>query len=285
MKETKPLSNGKPKSMKLTIAAAVTIVAAAIVIVCLYRFTGIFVSRPTEKSIARTLDFEDPQWVDTLMEINLPSCEKDFSIYGAFSYSGEATTLTQVYATGAQLDTVRSYYLDLLENAEVSQNNSKGVLELEGTFNGRTVEVVNYYSELSTLIRVDMEMTGVYAAMIQRKIIDSFPGAALEAAPQIAAFASGESSEGYVMYDYNTFAPDIYANVPVFSRAYAFGGTLNDLKEKINSLGEQYTDPSNASISEGIAEIKSGAYLYQVKPVEGEAGVKAAVVIQTIPKN
>jgi hypothetical protein len=271
--------------MVLTLAAAVCIIAAALAVVCLYRFTGLFTPKPTEKNIARNLNFDDPRWVDSLMEISLPSCEKDVTMYGAFSYSGEDTTLTQAYATRAKLDAVRSHYAGLLENPSIPGNNSEGVLELQGTLKGRTVKVVNYFSEVSNLIHVEMEMTGVYAGMIRAKIIDSFPKEALEAAPEIAFFAAGESSEGYVMYDFNTFVSDIYALAPVFSRAYAFNGTAEELKEKINSLGERYNDPSNAIIGEGIAEIKSGAYLYQVKPVEGRGGAKVALVVQTIPKS
>jgi hypothetical protein len=130
-----------------------------------------------------------------------------------------------------------------------------------------------------------MEMTGEYAAMIRRKVIDSFPVDALAAAPDIGAFASGESSEGYVMYDYNSFAEDIYPNVPLFSRAYSFAGTMEELKEKINTLGERYTDPARASISGGIAEIQHGDWLYQIKPLENGGPAKVALIVQRIPKS
>ncbi|MDR2078840.1 MAG: hypothetical protein LBP74_03850 [Treponema sp.] len=275
------------KSKVLTIAAAVFIIAAALAVVFLYRFTGIFIRKPTEKNIAANLDFDDPQWINRLMEISLPPCEKDFSIYEAFSYSGEDTALTQVYATRAKLESIRSHYIELLENPSIPENNSVGVLELRGTCNGRSVRVVNYFSELSNLIRVDMEMNGEYAGIIRAKIIDSFPSEALDSEPEIAFFASGESTEGYVMYDFDTFASDIYANTPVFSRAYAFDGTLDELKEKINSLGKRYSDPSSSSVSGGVAEIKNDAYLYQVKPVEGtsEKSAKVALVVQTIPES
>jgi len=269
--------------MILTVAAAVFIVAAAVAVVCLYRFTGFFTPKPTEKRIARDLDFDNPRWVDTLMELSLPPLKKDFTIYSAFSYSNEKNIVTQVYATMAKLDDIRSHYHGLLENPNLPESNDVGVLELTGIFKGRKVSVMNYFSEVSNLIQVDMEMSGEYADMIRQKVMDSFPSQALTAAPEIAAFASGGSAEGYVMYNNNAFATDVYANVPMFSRAYSFDGTLEDLKEKINSLKETFVN--SAVINEGIAEIKHADWLYQVKPLESVSGVKAVLVIQAMPNN
>jgi hypothetical protein len=272
------------RSGTFTIIAAVLIVAAALAITCLNRFTGVFVSGPTEKKIAKNLDLKDPLWVESLAELIIPPCEKDFSIYGAFSYDGEKSGVTQVYATMAALDDIRLHYLGLLENSLLPDNNGAGVLELSGVVKGRRVRVVNYFSEVSSLIRVDIEMTGEYADTIRRRVIDSFPEEAIAAAPPIAAFVSGAAAEGYVLYDYNTFASDVYANVPLFSRAYAFAGTAEELREKINALKDHYGDPANASIGGGIAEIKSGAYLYQVKPVENGPGTRVALVVQAVPE-
>ena len=269
--------------MILTLAAACGIVAAAVVFVCLYRFTGVFTLKHTEKRIAQNLDFNDPHWVDTLLELLLPSLKKDFPIYSAFSYADEKSTVTQIYATRASLDDIRSHYQGLLENPYLPEKNNAGVLELSGELNGRKVTAVNYYSEVSHLIRVDLEMSGEYGDMIRHKIMDSFPLEALTVFPEIEVFASGKSTEGYVMYNSNSFATDLYANAPIFSRAYSFGGSMEELKEKINALGERFV--KSAVISDGMAEIKRGDWLYQIKALESFSGVKAALIIQAIPKS
>ena len=269
------------RSMILTVAAAFVIVAAAVVVVCLNRFAGFFVFKPTEKKIARNLDFNDPLWVDTLIELSLPPPQKDFSIYSAFFYSNEVNIVTQVYATMAKLDDIRSHYRGLLENPLLPETNDVGVLELSGELKGRKVTVKNYFSEVSNLIQVEMEMTGEHADMIRRKVRDSFPMEALTAVPEIAAFASGESTEGYVMYNNDIFATDVYANVPLFSRAYFFNGAIEELKERIDALAERFN--TSAVISGGIAEIKHSAWLYQVKALENNSGVKVALIIQAIP--
>jgi hypothetical protein len=274
-------------SRNLTIAAAAGIIAAALVVVSLYRFTPAldFIRRPSEKRIARNLDLSDSRWAEELMELNLPSYQKDFALYSAFSYSGERSSLTLVYAARVKLDDVRSHYQGILENPDAGGRNDEGVLNLKGLVRGRIVTVTNYFSEVSSLIRVDMEMTGKYAGIIRKKIIAAFPEDALEGVPEIGAFANGESSEGYVMYDYNSFASDSYPDIPLFSRAYSFDGTLEQLKQKINSLGERYNNPALASISGGIAAIKHGSYLYQIKPLEDGARPRAALIIQTIPES
>ena len=269
------------RSMRLTIIAAIGIVAAAVVLVCLYRFTGFLNVQPTEKKIARNLDLKDSQWLDTLMEISLPSYKKDFSLYSAFSNSNGKNTVTQVYATRAELDDVRTHYTGLLDNPHLPEKNDVGVLEISGLLKDRKVKVVNYFSEVSNLIQVEMEISGEYADVIWRKVTDAFPLQALDAPPEIAVFAAGESTEAYVMYNHDPYATDVYANIPLFSRAYVFAGTIEELEEKINALGERFT--SRAVISEGIAEIRHDSWLYQVKPLENFSGVRVALIIQEIP--
>jgi hypothetical protein len=268
--------------MILTFVAAFGIVAGAVVLVCLYRFTGLFVNKPTEESIARNLDFSDPRWVDTLLELSLVPFQKDFSVYSAFSYTNGKNTLTQIYATRAKLDDIRSHYKELLNNSRLSEKNSEGVLELSGEIKERKVLIMNYFSEVSNLIQVEMEMSGEYAGMIRRKLTEAFPAKALAAVPEIAAFASGESNEGYVMYNHDTFARDVYPGIPLFSRAYSFSGSMEELEEKVKTLGQQFKN--SAVTDKGIAKIKHGTWLYQINALESSAGVKVVLIIQAIPE-
>lgn len=274
---------GSDRSTFFVIAASCVIVAAALLFVCLYRFTDLFAFKPTEKSIARDLDCNDSQWPDTLMEVTLPSFKKDFPVYCVFSDSNGTHTLTQVYASRADLGDIRSHYSNLLEDPVLPETNSVGVLELSGIRNGRKVKVVNYFSEVSNLIRVDIEMSGEHADAMWRKVTDAFPSRALEEVPGIADFAVGESTEGYVMYNYNEYAADMYANVPLFSRAYAFSGTRAELEARINTLGEQY----NGVVvrGEGSVELRHEDWIYEVRALESFSGVKAALIIQAVPKN
>ncbi|MDR0583871.1 MAG: hypothetical protein LBG57_05920 [Treponema sp.] len=288
------------RSTIITLLAAAGIVIAALLIVILYR-GGVFAapnapqakngfaftfpgSRPSEKRIALNLDLNDSAWPEELVELALPSYQKDFALYSAFSYAGERCNLTLVYATRAKLDEIRSHYQAILESPIAGGKNDEGVLNLKGLIRDRAVEITNYFSELANLIQVNIEMTGEYAGLIRRKIIGAFPEEAL-AAPGIGGFASGESGEGYVMYDFNPYAADVYAGAPLFSRAYSFSGPVEELKGKINALGERYTDPASAGISGGTAVIKYGGYLYQIKPLEDGGEVKAALLVQAIPQN
>jgi hypothetical protein len=269
--------------MVFTWLLAALIVIASVLAAGLYRFTGIFAVKPTEPRIARNLDLADPHWVEQLAELNIPSYKKDFSIYTAFSYTGAECSVTQVYATRAELDAIRSYYLDVLDNAREQGRNTVGRLGVGGTVKGRRVDVENYFSEVTNLVRVDIEMNGEYAEQIRQKIIASFPQPAIEATPEIAAFTAGQSKNGYVLYSSNAFALDSYANVPVFSRAYTYNGTEAELKARIDTLAGRFTDPANALIGGGTAEIKYGGYLYQIKPVVSEGETLVAVTVQTIP--
>ena len=271
------------RSMILTVVAAVFIVATALVIVCLNRYTGVFTPRLTEKRIAQKLDFSDSEWINKLLELSLPSCKKDFSIYSAFSNFNGKNIVTQIYATRAGLDDIRVHYKGLLQNPVLPDKNDVGVLEISGEKNGRKVTIMNYFSEVSNIIQVEMEMSGEYAELIWHKLKNAFPSQALLAVPEIAAFADGESTEAYVMYSHDTFASDVYANIPLFSRAYSFNGTREELEERINTLNKYFN--KSAVISDGIAEVLYADWLYQVKALESFSGVKVALIVQEIPKN
>jgi hypothetical protein len=245
--------------------------------------------KPPETAVARALDFKSPvvdyTWPEELTELNLPSYQKDFALYSTFSYADEENSLTLVYATRAKIVDIRAHYLELLENAAENGRNDEGNLNLTGGVRGRNAAVTNYFSEVSNIIRVDIEMTGDAAALIRKKITDAFPEEALAALPEIAVFASSKSDSGYVMYNYNTFAEDVYANSPLFSRAYPFNGSPDELKEKINALGERFSDPATARISDGEAAIQHGPWLYQIRPLVDGNGTRTALVIQAIPNS
>jgi hypothetical protein len=269
--------------MVFTWLLAAFIVGASVLAAGLYRFTNIFDVKPTEPRIARNLDLADPRWVEQLAELNIAPYKKDFSIYTAFSYTGSACSVTQVYATRAELDAIRAYYLGTLDDAREQGRNTVGRLGVGGTVKGRKVDVENYFSEVTNLVRVDIEMNGEYAERIRQKIIASFPQPAIDAAPEIAALAAGQSRDGYVLYSSNAFALDSYADVPVFSRAYSYEGTEAELRARIDTLAGRFTDPANAIIGGGTAEIKYGGYLYQIKPVVSGGETLVAIVVQSIP--
>jgi hypothetical protein len=273
----------KDRSLGLTWLLAALIVGVAVIIAVLNRFTDVFTIKPTEKRIAGNLDLTDPYWIEQLAELNIPSYKKDFSIYTAFSYNGEECFITQVYATQADLSAVRMHYFETLENPREQGKNTVASIGVGGTIKGRNVDVENYFSEVTNLVRVDIEMDGEHADLIRQKIIASFPQPAIEAAPEIAVLASGQSRSGYVLYSSNAFALDSYANVPVFSRAYVYDGTEAELKAQIDTLAGRFSDPANALIGGGMAEIKYGGYLYQIKPVVSDNETLVAVMVQTVP--
>jgi hypothetical protein len=269
-----------------TITAAACIVLSAVLAVILHR-AGVFAPRLSEKAIAGRLDLTAPDahgaWPEELAELNLPSYKKDFPIYGAFTYTGRENTLTLVYATRAKIGDIREHYRGLLENASESGSNDEGRLNLTGTAGGREIAVTNYFSEVSVVIRADIQMTGDASDLIRKKITAAFPEHALAGLPEIAAFAANGSDSGYVLYDYNTLAGGPDGNTPVFSRAYFFDGGPDELREQINALGARFTDPASARISGGEAMIRHDGYVYQVKPLVDGERTKVVLVIQAMP--
>jgi hypothetical protein len=270
--------------MVLTVAAAILMLGISVAVVCLNRFE-VFTPKPTVKGIVRELDFNDSTWVERLVELAVPSYKKDFTVYGVFGYLGEETTATLVYATRAGLDDIRTFYLDVLDDSAEEGQNNTGRMGVRGTMKGREVRVYNYFSEVSNLVRIDLEMAGEYAGHIRERIIAAFPQSAIDSAPAIASLAAGLSVDGYVLYDSNTFALDRYANIPIFSRAYRYNGTPEELRERINALAEVYTEPGKRIIGNGAAEIKQGDYLYQIKPVISGGETMVALMVQRIPQS
>jgi hypothetical protein len=266
-----------------TIAIAVLIALAGVGIACLNRFTTVFELKPTERRIANKLNLTDSQWIENLVELQVPSCKKDFSLYTAFTYMGGENYLTMLYSTRESLDAVRSWYMGALDDPKEEGENTVAILKLRGTVNGREVTVGNYFSEVATLIEVVIIADGEYIDMIREKIIAGFPKSAIDAVPEIAALTAGGSGSGYVLYNSNAFATDSYANIPIFSRLYEYGGTETEFEKAIEKLSVVFTDPANALFDKNTAQIKHAGYLYEIKPVNEGKNMRITVTVQRMP--
>jgi hypothetical protein len=58
---------------------------------------------------------------------------------------------------------------------------------------------------------------------------------------------------------------------------------MEELKEKINALGGRFIN--SVVISDGIAEIKYGDWIYHLNTLESLSGVKVVLAIQAIPQH
>jgi hypothetical protein len=270
-------------STAFTIVIAVLIVLAGVGIACLNRFTTVFDLKPTGKRIAKKLDLTDHRWIETLVEMQIPSCKKDFSLYTAFTYMDGKNQLTMMYSTRESLDTVRAWYMDALDDPKEEGENTVAILKLRGTVNGREVTIGNYFSEVANVVEVVISADGEYIDMIRGKIVAAFPQSAIDAVPEIAEMTSGGSGSGYVLYNSDAFATDSYVNIPIFSRLYEYGGTEAELEKAMEKLSATFTGPANALFYKNTAQIKHAGYLYEIKPVTEGVNTRITVTVQRMP--
>ena len=264
---------------KIVIAVLVIIIIAALGIFLLPRiFPG-----DLEKATVKRLDFAESEWIERIMTDNVPLYEKDFLINAAYVYSESEGKLVLTYATKAEMDDLRAHFKANLTGYTEQNTNDQGNLALSGFVDKRKVSVRNYFSEVTNIIEITLMFDGENEQLLRQKVAQNFPEDALASAPLLSEFLTGETTSGYVLYDYDEYSDRFYAGSPIFSRSYSSISTLSDLALRIDGLAKHYSDPSTAIIGDGEALIKTDDYLFSISAIEVKGQVKTVLTVQHKP--
>lgn len=273
------MANKQALVYKLVIAVLVIIIIAAAGI---FFLPGIFPG-DLEKATIKRLDFAETEWIEKIMTENVPLYEKDFLINEAYVYSEAEGKLVLTYATKAEMDDLRAHFKANLTDYKEENTNDQGNLSLSGFADKRKVSVRNYFSEVTNIIEITLVFDGENEQLLRQKVVANFPEEALASAPLLSEFMAGETTSGYVLYDYDEYSDRFYAGSPIFSRSYSSVSTLGDLKKSIDGLAEHYSDPKTAIISDGEALIKADDYLFSVSAIEVKGQAKTVLTVQHKP--
>lgn len=264
----------KKRALIATIALVLLAIAAA---------SALMLQPKDKPTFADELDFAQSDWVEQLVTSSIPLYQNDFAINAAYVYSKDSDKLVFTYATQADIPELREYYEKALEGAVQTGVNDEGNLSIEGSAGGKAVAVCNYYSEVANVVEVvlDYEDEG---GELRAKLKDSYPKSALDGS-EIGKFAAQELERGYVLYDFDEYATEHYPKLPIFSRAYAFDGSMDQLKGEIESAAALYADKNAVLVSDGQIDVKENGHIISSSAIElPEIGIATAIAIQKLPE-
>jgi hypothetical protein len=146
------------------------------------------------------------------------------------------------YASGKSVEEARNYYLTLPGARETGRNDGTN-LNITAEIDGQVVHAYNYYSAIARVFKLELTLDAVKADIVINQLEKSFPVEELANISRIEDFISGETFGGYVRYRYDNLDEFNYPNIPIFSRAYVYNGTVEDFNRVVNELNEAY--PTN----------------------------------------
>jgi len=252
-------------------------IIVAVVVLLIPRFT-----RERQSDIVTGPDFNDPYWPLRLIESSVDIYSNDFLIYCAYTYENTEAWLDLYYSTQAQIPDIREHYIAALDNVRETDVNDFGNLNLEGYVNEQYFQIHNYVSDVANIISIEMEYTGPYSQSIRDKLTDEFPDSQIGDS-SISHFARTESRSGYVLYSFDEFATDSYANIPIFSKRYPFDGTIETLNREIAAVPDNLGAETEVVYGGNRVMLKENGFLFTVISMEKDGAAYAVVTAQRIP--
>ncbi len=196
-------------------------------------------SKPTPEKIIKEIDFSNPDWIEEYAERSVGIYGEDFFVNSAFTYNVRSHKMIVTYASQQSVEEIREYYSNL-PGAELTGRNDETSLNITAGEKGQTVRVYNYYSPISRVIELDINLESDQAQLVISQLEDAFPAEVVAAIPQLQEISGGEVFGGYVRYGYDELDAYSYPYLPIFSRGYFFGGTEEDFLNLIADLSAAY---------------------------------------------
>jgi len=238
--------------------------------------------RERQSDIVDGPDFDDPYWPVRLIESSVEIYSNDFLIYCAFTYENTEAWLDLYYSTQAHIPDIREHYTAALDNVRETGVNDFGNLNIEGYANERYFQIHNYVSEVANIISIEMEYTSPPSQSIRDKLINEFPDSQIGDS-SISHFARTEPRSGYVLYSFDEFATDSYANIPIFSRRYPFDGPIETLNREIAAVPDNLRAETEVVYGGNRVMLKENEFLFTVISMERDGVAYAVVTAQRIP--
>jgi hypothetical protein len=193
-------------------------------------------SKPTPQKIIKEIDFSNPDWIEQYAERSIGVFGEDFFINTAFTYNVRSNKMIVTYASQNSVDEIREFYA-ALPGAELNERNDETSLNLTVMDQGQSVRIYNYFSPVSRVIELEINLEPDRAQLVISQLEEAFPDQVLAAVPELLEITSGDVFGGYVRYSYDELDPYTNPYLPIFSRGYYFSGTEEDFLELISALG------------------------------------------------
>lgn len=267
---------------KSLLAGAIAVLAVAILCVVIFLLYPKLAGRP-DWQIIGSLDFDDSTWIEDMAYNRVKPTEKLLDVSSSFVYSTDTAYITATYASGTTVENAKKYFLSQIPDSVDRFPDEDARLNIVGELNGEKYDIINYEADMfvayDTKITIDREK----ADTIKEKLIKEFPVDVVKKVPELAQVTEHEKLGGYVMYNDDELSSSSYAGIPIFSEAYRYQGTIEDLIKIEKAIKDKYPE---SLFFEEVATVyfKDQGHIFSLSAEESDLNILAVITVQRIPE-
>lgn len=280
-------NNENKKSMskkeKLIYTIIIVILIIAIVMVSVLFLYPKLAGRP-DWHIKAFFDFNDSTWIEDMVNRRLDPKEKMLDISSQFVYSEDSAFITVVYGSGATISEAKQYYLDAIPGSVDYKEDSVSQMQIAGELNGEEIEVINYEADVLNAYDVKVTLNEDMAVFLKERLEEAFPQDVVASYPELAAIIkNSDMLGGYVKYNDDELSSSSYVGVPIYSRAYRYAGTKEDLIAIQRDFESQFPDSLYFEDIDTVYFMDNG-HIISMAITESDFNLLAVITVQEIPK-
>ena len=276
-KQAKPIS----KKEKRLLTALIIVLVIAIAIVSVFLLYPRLAGKP-DWQILSSLDFNNSTWIKEMAHNRIQPTEKTIDINSSFVYSKDTAYITYAYASSSSVEDAKKYYLEQIPGSVDNEAGEAMRMNVTGEKNGEMYDITNYEADMFNAFDVKITIDEDKASRIKEKLIKEFPQQAMDSVSEFAGILSSEKLGGYVMYNDDELSNYSYAGYPIYSAAYRYSGSKEELSEVQKALEANYTDSILFEDADAVY-IKHQGYLISLTITESDLNYLAVITVQKIP--
>jgi hypothetical protein len=259
--------------------------AIAIAIICVSIFVVYpkFAGRP-DWQVMGSLNFDDSTWIEDMVKNRVRTTDKAMDISSSFVYSTDTAYITYSYASSTSVADAKKFFLNQIPGAVDNKADSVSQLNIDGTLRGEKINIVDYQADVLNAFDVKVVLEEKKAEVIKQKLLAEYPVEVANNIPELAQIMKEEKLGGYVMYNDDELSSSSYPGIPIFSEAYRYSGSKDDLIAIEKALKQKYTDNT---FFEDIGSIyfKDQGYIISLNYAESDQHTLAVITLQKRPSS
>ena len=276
-RQTKPIS----KKEKLILTTLIIVLVIAIACVSVFLLYPRLAGKP-DWQILSSLNFNNSTWIEEMAYNRIKPTDKTIDINSSFVYSKDTAYITCAYASSSSVEDAKKYYLEQIPGSVDNEAGETMRMDIAGEKNGEQYDITNYEADMFNAYDVKVTIDRDKAAQIKEKLVKEFPQQAVDSIPELAGILTGEKLGGYVMYNDDELSSYSYAGYPIFSVAYRYAGSKDELAEVQKAMKANY--PGSLLFEDADAVyIKHQGHIISLSIVESDLNYLAVITVQKIP--
>ena len=263
------------------------LIALSILLVIAIAFVSVFLLYPRlagrpDWQIMLSLDFDDSAWIKDMVHNRIKPTGKALDISSSFVYSEDTAYITSVYASLTTVEEAKAYYLNQIPGSVDYEAEQVSRLSIAGELRGEKIDVTNYQADLFNAYDTKVVIDKDKADKIKQKLIEEFPADVIESLPELATVLENKKLGGYIMYNDDELSNYSYADIPIYSVAYRYGGSKDELALIQKTIEQQYADSILFDDGETVY-FKEKGYIISLSISESDLNILAVITLQEIP--